>query len=67
MLCCGNKKLSPYFVIYNEHIFDLVLHKTLKAHGYTEEQQLLSLCGETSYSVSNTSAYLATIKGPDLK
>lgn len=42
-----------------------LLQKTLKRDGHTEEQRLLTLCGEISYNVSNTSAYLATIKGPD--
>lgn len=41
--------------------------KLFKHDGYIEEQQLLTLYGEISYNVSNTSGYLVTIKGPDLK
>lgn len=56
---------SPTFCYRMNIHLTWVLQKTLKPDGHTEEQQLLTLCGEISYNVSSTSAYLATVKGPD--
>ena len=65
VLFCGSRQLFLHSLLQNEHTFDLALQKTLRCDGYIEKQQLLTLCGEISYNVSNTSAYLATVKGPD--
>lgn len=62
----GTGSYSLNFLVEDEHTFDLTLQKTQR-DGYIEEQQLLTLHGEISYNISNTSAYLVTTKGPDLK
>ena len=63
--CCsvGSGSYSS-ILCYKMNIHLTWLCRKLRRDGYIEQQQL-TLCGEISYNVSNTSTYLATVKGPD--